>query len=145
MNDNTNPGNDVRRCPRCGKEMTGNASFCNACGLNLNGEPYVVPMQPIVQEDTRPLRTSDYFVMLLVAGIPVVGLILMLVWAFSSTTNVNRRNFCRAQLIMKVIGWVLSILLIAFYAAIFSAIAGELTSNSDLFYSYGQILPLIFH
>lgn len=139
MNYDPNSSGGNRHCPRCGKELPANATFCNACGLNLQEEPFTAPAYPVMQEDTRPLRTSDYFVMLLVSAIPLIGLILMLVWAFSSTTNVNRRNFCRAQLIMKLIGVVCSILLIVFYAALFTAVVGEISSSY-----YGQILSGIF-
>jgi hypothetical protein len=60
--------------------------------------------------DSRPLSTGEYFVTMLVLGLPVVGFVLLLVWAFGGG-NVNRRNLCRAVLIFTVIAvglWLVS-------------------------------------
>ena len=56
------------------------------------------------------MSVLDYFVMFIVTNIPIVGLILALFWGFSSTTGVNRKNFARAILIMRVIQYVLTLL-----------------------------------
>ena len=56
------------------------------------------------------MRTSEFFWMILVLAIPLVGFICSLVWAFGSNVNENRKNFCRAQLIWVLVGIVLSIL-----------------------------------
>lgn len=46
---------------------------------------------------------------IIVLGIPVVGLILALVWAFGSGGDIGRRNYCRATLLLALIGTVLLI------------------------------------
>ena len=58
----------------------------------------------------EPLSMGGFFVTLLVMAIPLVNIIMLFVWGFSSTTNINRRNFSRAALIMVAIGIVLGIL-----------------------------------
>jgi Na+/melibiose symporter-like transporter len=70
--------------------------------------------------DTRPLSTGEFFLTMLVLGLPLIGFILMLVWSFGSG-NVNRRNFCRAMLIFTVI--VIGLWLISFFSglALFSS------------------------
>lgn len=70
--------------------------------------------------DARPLSTGEFFLTMLVLGLPIVGFILMLVWSFGSG-NVNRRNFCRAILIFTVI--VIGLWLISFFSglALFSS------------------------
>jgi hypothetical protein len=37
--------------------------------------------------------------MMILSGIPLVGFILLLVWAFSSTENPNKKNYARAVLL----------------------------------------------
>ena len=69
--------------------------------------PQYTPIDPTVPER---LSVLDYFVMFIVTNIPIVGLILALFWGFSSTTGVNRKNFARAILIMRVIQYVLTLL-----------------------------------
>ncbi len=131
----------TKRCPVCGKDVPAQAAFCGECGYNFqagSATPYTVPPQTAVApEDTSPLKVSDFFVMLLVACIPLVNIILLLIWAFSSGTNVNRKNFCRAYLIMMVIMWVISFILSLSLIGLIGILASE-----ELY--YGMILPLIF-
>lgn len=57
--------------------------------------------------DTSPMSMGDWLLTILAAMIPCAGLVLYIVWAFGSTGNVNRRNFCRAQLIIMAVVFVL--------------------------------------
>lgn len=69
------------------------------------------PAAPGAEIRDRPLSTSEFFGMMLLLGIPVLNLVLLLVWAFGSGTNLNRRNLSRAMLIFTVIiavVWVIS-------------------------------------
>lgn len=67
--------------------------------------------------DTSPLSMGDWLLTILAAMIPCAGLILYIVWAFSSTGNINRRNFCRAQLIIMAVVFVLYLILIMVFGA----------------------------
>jgi len=129
-------GEQKKFCPRCGKELPANAQFCGECGFRFSSEgqgfPFTVPEQPMMMADTTPLKTTDYLVLILLSSIPVVGLILLLVWALSTTENVNRRNFCRAQLIWMGISVVVSILFMIVYGIIFAA-AFESIGTSNVF------------
>ena len=55
-------------------------------------------------EDTSVMSTMDWLKCYLIMLIPCVGWVFPLIWAFSSTGNVNRRNLFRAMLIMTLIG-----------------------------------------
>lgn len=51
--------------------------------------------------DTRPLSMGEWALTLLALLIPCCGgIILYIFWAFSKKGNINRRNFCRAALIV---------------------------------------------
>lgn len=65
--------------------------------------------------DTTPMTMGDWLVTLIVGAIPCVGMILYIVWAFSKTVNLNKRNYCRAALIIAAIGMVLYILLMVVF------------------------------
>lgn len=72
--------------------------------------------------DTSPMSMGDWLLTILAAMIPCAGLILYIVWAFSSTGNINRRNFCRAQLIIMAVVFVLYLVIaVVFGAAIISS------------------------
>lgn len=53
--------------------------------------------------DTTPLSMGQWVLTILAAFIPCAGTILYLVWAFSKNGNINRRNYCRAALIIQCV------------------------------------------
>ncbi|MEG2595401.1 MAG: hypothetical protein RR989_02855 [Ruthenibacterium sp.] len=58
-----------------------------------------------VQTQTKTpelLPFSDCFGMLMVALVPIAGLVILLSWSFSEKTGVNRQNFARAILLIKI-------------------------------------------
>lgn len=67
--------------------------------------------------DTTPLTMGQWVLTILAAWIPCAGVILYLVWAFSKTGNINRRNFCRATLIIEAV----VLLLYIIFAVVFGA------------------------
>ena len=74
--------------------------------------------------DTTPLSMGEWLLTLLAAFIPCAGIILYLIWAFSSSGNLHRRNFCRAYLIVELI----AIILVFIFASV--------TAASGLYYYY---------
>lgn len=73
--------------------------------------------------DTSPMSMGDWLLTLLAMMIPCAGIVLYFVWAFGKNGNINRRNFCRAQLIISGVVLVLYMILILIFgiAAIGSA------------------------
>lgn len=130
-------------CPRCGKELPADSVFCGECGANLkdSSAPFTVPVQstPAPAVDTSPLKTTDFLILHLLNMIPLVGLILMLMWSFSDNVNLNRKNFCRAYLIMYAISLVLSILFIILYVVILGVLFSNSAVMSDAIYEFGMI------
>lgn len=94
-----------------------NASFQN--NYSQTDAPREVPPQNYYassesyynrQEMAPPITLGDFFIMFLVMIIPVVNIIMLFVWGFSSDTNPNKSNYCKAQLILIAIGIVVSML-----------------------------------
>jgi uncharacterized protein YacL len=73
---------------------------------------------------TRPMTLGDWVVTLLLLSIQGVNIILMFVWGFSSDTNINKKNYCRAALIFMAIGAVIGIII----TVLLAAAASQLTS-----------------
>lgn len=65
---------------------------------------------------------GEWLITLIVLAIPCVNIIMYFVWAFGNG-NENRKNFCRAGLIMMAVGIILTILL---YSVIGISIAGSM-------------------
>ena len=82
---------------------------------------------PGMQPSVEPLSVKDWFVTLFISYIPMVGTIMLLVWAFDSTTNINKKNFAKASLIWTLIGIGLAILFLILF---FGLIVGLMNSNN---------------
>ena len=79
----------------------------NASGYNNNYNSQNNYQMPPKQMDLSPLSTGEWLLTLIVGIIPCAGLILYIIWAFGNSGNLNRRNYCRASLILQVISYVL--------------------------------------
>ena len=62
--------------------------------------------------DPRPMSVKDWFFTIFILAIPVVGIVMDFVWAFGSSGNLNRRNFCRASLLWAAIGLAIILVLL---------------------------------
>ena len=122
-------------CQSCGSTLDEGAQFCRACGAAQTVQPQqqefaspyaapyaqptpVIPPQPSyyanpAQQSYPPVGVGEYIVMLILSGIPIIGLILLISWAFGSQVNPSKRNFARAVLLLGLIGIVLAVLLSA--------------------------------
>jgi len=75
------------------------------------------------------ISTVEWFGTLIVLIVPIVGIVLYFVWAFGTGGNLNRRNYCRAALIMMAISIGLSII----FSVVLGGIIGMVTEGFGLF------------
>lgn len=83
---------------------------------------YPNPAEPVFdprEKDRQVMSVSDWFVTQLLMIIPLVNLILLIVWAVSSTGNRNRANWAKASLI-----WVAIVFGLYFLVFIIAVIVG---------------------
>lgn len=66
-------------------------------------------------ETEEPVSFGDWMVTLLLSYIPCVNLIVLLIWAFGSTTKKSKSNFAKAKLVWMIVGTVLSTILAFVY------------------------------
>ncbi len=68
------------------------------------------------------LSTTDWLITLIIAALPLVGFIMLFVWAFGSDTNENKANWAKATLILYAILIAISMIFFAIFgAAMFAA------------------------
>ena len=131
-------------CTECGAPLKEGATFCSACGAKAPAEkkPEAAPEtpaapQPVYQTQqtytpsapaAQPVSTAYYFWMMLLFAIPVVGLIVCLVTAFSGD-DTSRKNFSRAVLIWILVAIVLSIIVAIAIAAVGGSIMNILFNS----------------
>lgn len=78
-----------------------------------------------LQQHTTPMSMKDWFITLLISYIPLVGLIMLFVWAFDSSTNESKKNWAKASLLWMLIGIGIAIL---FLVVFMSAFMGAMSS-----------------
>lgn len=99
-----------------------NYNYNNYNGANPQGYGPNYMQQP--QMDTSPMSMGEWLLTILALFIPCAGLIIYFVWAFGKKGNINRRNYCRAMLI--IYGALIVIYIIFF--AIFGVMIGTSTT-----------------
>lgn len=61
-----------------------------------------------MENRTAPvLSLGDWIITFIILAIPLVNIIMLFVWGFSSNTNPNKQNFAKATLIIYLVGLVL--------------------------------------
>ena len=85
-------------------------------------------MDQQVQHTSQPAAESmsvkDWFLTLLITYIPLVGLVMLFVWAFDSNTNVNKKNFAKASLLWMLVGIALALIIFVLFMGAFLSLLG---------------------
>jgi len=78
-------------------------------------------MQENQNANQQPMSVKDWLITLLLMSIPLVGFVLLFVYAFGSSENVNKQNWAKAQLIFIAIIIGLMIIFFSIFGAIFAS------------------------
>lgn len=102
----TNCGVECREnetfCPICGKAFPSATTSSNYSGNGYSGGGYSNPEDSIPPE-YKPISMWEYFGYELLFSIPCIGFIILLVFAFGGTKNVNLKNFARSYFCFLII------------------------------------------
>lgn len=132
----------IMKCPNCGNENPDGQRFCDHCGTELprqqgsaseasfnqyyQSQQQNAPLQnygePAIPPEYRPITMWGYVGYSLLFSIPLVGLILILIFSFGGTTNINLRNYSRSLLCLMLIFLVIFLLVFSCSALVFRAI-----------------------
>jgi hypothetical protein len=66
-----------------------------------------------LQQNYRPMTIGDWLITFLIQIIPLVGLVMLFVWAFGGDTHPSKKTWAQASLLWIVIMIVLAIILFA--------------------------------
>ena len=78
-------------------------------------------MEEFENQNQKPMSVKDWLITLLIMAIPIVGLVMLFVYAFGNEGNENRRNWAKAQLIVLAIVLVLVVLCMIIFGSIYAA------------------------
>lgn len=73
---------------------------------------------------------GEWIVTLIITAIPLVGLIMLFVWAFGDGTNPSKKTWAQAYLVMILIAIVLGIIFFVAFASILSSMFGNMNTYS---------------
>lgn len=112
-------------CTNCGTNNPDTNTACSTCGKPLTPVRGYAPAQPAytqpsasIPPEYKPIGTWGYVGYNLLFSIPVVGLILVIVFACGSSGNVNVKNYARSFLCALLIGVILSVIMGVLFAAV---------------------------
>ncbi|MCK5758929.1 MAG: zinc ribbon domain-containing protein [Clostridiales bacterium] len=66
----------------------------------------------------KPLSIGSYIGIIILMSIPIINLIMLLVWSFSDTVNLNKKHFAIAVLIMILISILITVGLVILAATV---------------------------
>ena len=52
-------------------------------------------MEILSSENNEVLSVKDWAITIFITGLPLIGLIMLFVWAFSDATNINKKNWAK--------------------------------------------------
>ena len=58
-------------------------------------------------ENNRTLDTKEWAITIFISSLPIIGFIMLLVWALSDDTNIHKKNWAKGTLIIFVIGLII--------------------------------------
>lgn len=71
------------------------------------------------QENTQVMSYKEWALTIFIASLPLIGLIMVLVWAFDSTTNIHKKNWAKGNLLIMI----LAMILVLFFLFVFGGVA----------------------
>ncbi|MFC2735042.1 MAG: hypothetical protein ACFN2Z_06345, partial [Oribacterium sp.] len=117
-----------RFCDHCGTELPRQQGSASGASFNqyYQSQQQNAPLQnygePAIPPEYRPITMWGYVGYSLLFSIPLVGLILILIFSFGGTTNINLRNYSRSLLCLMLIFLVIFLLVFSCSALVFRAI-----------------------
>lgn len=138
-------------CTRCGRTSPPGSTSCTSCGASLASasslgqgqagygnqgyggqaqQPSYGQQSPVYQQNysaggygaSAPVMgVKDYVIMMIISAIPIVGLIMLFVWAFGNESNPNKKNYAKALLLLMAIAFAVYLVFFIFIGMMFAS------------------------
>ena len=70
----------------------------------------------------QPMSIGDWIITFIITYIPLVGFIMLFVWAFGDGTHPSKKTWAQATLILMVVGVILAIIFFGIIASIIDGV-----------------------
>ena len=73
--------------------------------------------------ETKHMSVGNWFWTIFISGIPLIGIIMLFVWGFSSDTHLGKKNWAKAMLLFQLIALIFVFFL--FVLGVFGAVINQ--------------------
>ncbi|HCY75885.1 MAG: hypothetical protein IH620_06605 [Ignavibacterium sp.] len=87
------------------------------------------PLNTGFNTNYRPMSIGDWLITFLIQAIPLVGFIMLFVWAFGDGTHPSKKSWAQASLIFALI---MLVLVIIFFAVMWTFISSFFNSGYNI-------------
>lgn len=87
--------------------------------------PQYVNHSPSIPPEYKPISAWGYIGYNILFAIPLVGFILMLVFSFGGTSNINLRNYARSFLCLILLGIIIFVVIFLLMGGLFTAMSSR--------------------
>jgi hypothetical protein len=70
------------------------------------------------QQDFKLMSPKEWALTIFLASLPIIGFILVLVWAFDSSTDLQKKNWAKGTLLLMVIYFILAMLFLFMFGGL---------------------------
>ncbi len=58
-------------------------------------------------QNNQTLSVNEWALTIFISGLPIVGFIMLLVWAFTDDTNIHKKNWAKGSLLIMIIALII--------------------------------------
>lgn len=69
-------------------------------------------------ENNRTMDPQEWALTIFISTLPLIGIIMLLIWAFSGDTNIHKKNWAKGTLIIYVISLVIVFAFLFFFGGL---------------------------
>jgi len=80
-------------------------------------------------QNSPPLTVGQYIGMFIIASLGIIGFIFLLIWAFGSEPNLNKKNYAKAVLLLGLIISAVSILVFIIFGAVLAPAISDMINS----------------
>jgi hypothetical protein len=70
------------------------------------------------QQDSKIMSPKEWALTIFLASLPIIGFILVLVWAFDSNTALQKKNWAKGTLLLMLIYFILAMLFLFMFGGL---------------------------
>jgi len=71
------------------------------------------------QENSKIMSYGDWALTIFISSLPLIGFIMLLVWAFGNERNIHKKNWAKGSLLIALIG----LIIVFFFLFVFGGLA----------------------